>query len=285
MKRTLAFLFTFFIILFAFAQKESIILKNVFEPNSVYEMSTKTQSYGTMKFAGDKDFEQLWKKSGQKLETVMNTNSEMIITATTFSKEGSSIPFVYSYDKVKQQSFINGEQIKSEKPTLEGLKVHGKITDGEISVDRFEGADLDDTTKKLFSVIVQQMAKGNNFPKNKLAVGDSFTQELPLNFPIENLGKLDLKVSVVYTLKSIENNMANFDLKHNLIMDTEGLKDYKLDAKGTGFGIMLYSLKDEIMTKMDSEMDMSMTFNIPDENITMTSINKNKTYYTNQKIK
>lgn len=281
--------FLFFVLLSTasytvFAQ-ESVVLKSTLPPNSVFEMITKTESSGVMTFKGDKKFEKELKKSGQPSEITMSTNSLMQVTATTLSPINEQIPFIFSYDKIERTGTSNGVETRNDNQNFQGLKVYGKFGENDITIDKYEGPNLDEASKKILSSVVEQMVKGNKLPNNELKIGDSFTQELPMSLPLENVGSLSAKAIVTYALKSIANNEANFDLKNEIVMDMDSPSEFKMEATGNGVGNMVYSIKDELIKSMVSEMTMNMNVTIPGEKVTFHSTNKNKTSYTNQKIK
>jgi len=101
---------------------------------------------------------------------------------------------------------------------------------------------------------ILQMVK---FPDHPLNVGDSFTQQVPLNIPM--LSGVSNNVATTYTLVSIKGNIANFDVKQdmNMHMNIKGKVD--IGFTGAGGGKMVYDISNGFPVSYTTNANMQIT--------------------------
>ena len=105
---------------------------------------------------------------------------------------------------------------------------------------------------------METVQKQIDFPEEKIYVGDTFTNEIPMSIPMQGMNPMEIVVNTVYTLKKVENNIAYFDLTQALTLDTEQ-EAMKMSATGSGTGNCEYSIKDKWLVKYESDLPMNLS--------------------------
>ena len=89
--------------------------------------------------------------------------------------------------------------------------------------------------------VIENATKGINYPENMMKIGDTFEQNLPMDFPFADFGKISFIINTNYLLKEIKNDIAFFDTKINFIMTSE-IPNIELTSNGKGSGVVEYDI-------------------------------------------
>jgi len=142
-----------------------------------------------------------------------------------------------------------------------GVKVYAHDTpDGKIQADSSFVNDKKDTAKTAMNGVLTSMQKQIKFPDHPLKVGESFTQEVPMNLPMT--GKMGLSftkttVKTTYTLVSIAGGKANFDISQTMDLELT-VKTAKATLTGDGTGKLVYGIADNYPLSLDDNLKMKL---------------------------
>ena len=210
----------------------SVKFENEFYPNKKYENVNYTNSKSYMNFEGDKDFIKALKDQGVNIPIISETSINSISEIETKNEKNNQIPFVTYFKKVSKTQNINGIET-TEPDNLEGSYIYGYYENRKSTV-------IDNTAKRI------------NYPENPIKIGDTFEQNLPMDFPFANFGKISFIINTKYLLKEIKNGVAFFDTKINFIMTSE-IPNIELTSKGTGTGVVEYDITNKFTSNNSSK--------------------------------
>ena len=107
------------------------------------------------------------------------------------------------------------------------------------------------------------------FPEQCLKIGDSFTQENPIEIPMSGFEPIKMKIVSKYTLVKKEEKMAFFKVEQTYNL-TSSNEEIKLAASGTGEGSMTVDTDKNYLTNNESKTDLVFVFKVGDLTINMT---------------
>ncbi|MGB3182863.1 MAG: hypothetical protein WBB45_15840 [Cyclobacteriaceae bacterium] len=252
-------------------EKNEVLVKVAYKPNSSYNSTLKVESNSTMNFEGADAMIEQMKSMGMELPMVVDAVQTIEFTVDTESQTGDeSYPVAIEYQKVSNEQKLSGKSMPGNPSPLEGMKVYGEIDQqGKMSMDSI-GGSIDARMKQSILKAANSMMNSMEYPEKAVKIGESFTQEIPVSIPIPGAGPISMQIVSEYTLDRIEGSKAYFNLKMN--MDEI---EADIDAIGNGEGTAVYDMDISQMSSMDSNMDMEMT--IMTEQFTMTSKSKTST--------
>lgn len=230
----------------------SVKFENEFYPNKKYENVNYTNSKSYMNFEGDKDFIKALKDQGVNIPIISETSINSISEIETKNEKNNQIPFVTYFKKVSKTQNINGIET-TEPDNLEGSYIYGYYENRKSTViDSIQSEKINEETKKILKSVIENTAKGINYPENPIKIGDTFEQNLPMDFPFANFGKISFIINTKYLLKEIKNGVAFFDTKINFIMTSE-IPNIELTSKGTGTGVVEYDITNKFTSNNSSK--------------------------------
>lgn len=279
----LNFIFGNFIFFSAFLNAQnSVKFENEFFPNKKYENINLTNSKSYMNFEGDKDFMEALKSHGISNPIVSETSINSISEIETKNEKNNQIPFVTFFKKVSKTQNTNGTET-IEPDTLEGSYIYGYYQNRKFTViDSIQSEKINSETKKILKSVIENATKGINYPENPMKIGDTFEQNLPMDFPFADFGKISFIVNTNYLLKEIKNDIAFFETKINFIMTSE-IPNIELTSNGKGCGVVEYDIKNKFTTNNSSKyiLDLHATLK---ENLKFHVKSESESKYT-MKIK
>jgi hypothetical protein len=241
-----------------FAQK-TIKLKVVYLPNHQYNMETKNISKIVMDAQVDEATKEQLKSSGMTLPLMMdmdqNTLAEMKTGQLNSNKE---IPITIEYTRNEVKQMMGEKELPSQGNALKGMKATGfGDSNGKIRIENVEGEGVTDPVKKLMISMSDQMGMQIAFPEKPMKVGDEFTQEVPMNMPIQGGAELKMIVKTIYKLTSFTSENALFDTTMIMTMDIS-MNEGSMTAEGAGKGKITFDIKKNFMSTYNSNLDMKM---------------------------
>jgi len=111
--------------------------------------------------------------------------------------------------------------------------------------------NIDDKTKEVIKYSLENVKPEIEFPIKPMKIGDSFEHDMPMKIPIDKNNSVDLIIKKTYTLKEVINNIAIFDLKELIFLDTNFKKENVL-AYGNGTGIVEFNITENQIVKNNS---------------------------------
>lgn len=234
-----------FIILSSFLNAQrSVKFENAFYPNKKYENINYTITKSYMNFEGDKNFIEALKEQGVNTPIISETTIESISEIETKNEKNNQIPFVTYFKKVSKTQNMNGTET-TEPDTLEGSYIYGYYKNRKNTIiDSIQSEKINAETKEFLKSAIENATEGISYPENPLKIGDTFEQNLPMDFPFADLGKISFIINTKYLLKEIKNDIAFFDTKINFIM-TSQIPNIELTSNGTGTGVVEYDITDK----------------------------------------
>lgn len=237
------------------AQNE-ILFQVKFSPNKTYVTDMTNSIDMDMNFDVAPEKKKQMEGAGMKFPMHMNMLQEMTIsTKTGVVAPDKRIPITITYDKVGITMNVNGQEMKQPNSFV-GMKINAFATEaGKLMIDSIEG-NSSAATKEALEKMLLQMLRNVELPNKTMKVGDTFTQEVPMELPV-NGNNLKMLASVTYSLKEIRESQAFFDYTQSVNMNFN-LGEGNSKASGWGKGKMVYDLRSEYITDTNGDMEMVM---------------------------
>lgn len=123
---------------------------------------------------------------------------------------------------------------------VQGIIVNGESKNGGVpqftSIATEKPAQIDE---ELFLQGIQNNFARLNLPENRLNIGDQFTVESTVTIPMEK-SHVEIAVSTIYKLISVEGDIANFEISQNYQMNQLRM-DNSFAGVGEGSGKLMYN--------------------------------------------
>jgi hypothetical protein len=258
----------------AFAQQG--VFKFKYLPEQHYATQTKTTVNMSLSIKGnDAEVEKL-KSAGIYMPMVLKSEDNMIAEVNTGrATEGDQavFPVVVRYSNVFSNQTLNNKVLPVRQNQLCSRYIFGKSdTEGNFRVDSIAGMELNDDIKTAVVKMLNKLQKRIAFPDKPMNIGDTFSQEVPVNVPIPGVDA-QFKVKVTYKLMAIANGMAQFAIDQSGKINFHSKqKDMYLTGigDGTGSGTFKYDMSKSYITDMQSDLSFNYIMNI--RNITMAGV-------------
>ena len=162
---------------------------------------------------------------------------------------------------------VNGKDMPIPMPKNTSTRMFGHITaGGQMSVDSLNGQKIPDSVAQKTLGMMNSMMRMVKFPDHPLKVGESFTQQIPLNIPM--LNGMSNNIATTYTLVSVQGNIANFDVKQDMNMHMDIKGKVTISMTGAGTGKMTYDIAKSFPVTYTT--DASMDIAVKADNINVT---------------
>ena len=229
------------------------------KPNTTYTTQVESSTDGIIDIIADDTILEQMKASGMETPMTMQQQSNITMVSQTSTKNSDgNIAAIMTYEKVKSDIVVNGKAMNQPSP-LDSMQIMGKFnSENKFEVDSIVGSSLNDQLRSTIAQTMETVQKQIDFPEEKIYVGDTFTNEIPMSIPMQGMNPMEIVVNTVYTLKKVENNIAYFDLTQALTLDTEQ-EAMKMSATGSGTGSCEYSIKDKWLVKYESDLPMNLS--------------------------
>lgn len=254
----------------AFAQ-QSVAFKFKYLPEKKYTSTINMSMDMNMDMTGDEQTMSHIKASGTKLPMVIKLESTMLseMLSGPLDRSAATFPLSINYKNINIHTTIGDKTIETPTNKLIGQEIEavcdtaGKLQFKPIT-DTGATAQLKSTVTKMISNILTQM----KFPEKPMHIGDSFTQEIPLNIPIPGV-KMDAQIKIIYKLMAVSNGVADFDMEQNVVFNFDTSEKVTMNGTGNGKGTgkVKFDIKNCMMTNMQS--NLAFNFNLKMEKINM----------------
>lgn len=256
----------FFILILQFSllySQDEIIFKGYYSPQKKYKQIIEQTSEMKLEYIGSEEFMENLKKKNIQNPTITNQNSTNEANVFTGKLNNSkNFPFTMKFTKTTSSN--------ERTPKLEGTIIYGTGTMNEMpKLDSITSESLDENSKKLILETLQTTFSQLNFPERKIKIGESFSRKSPLSIPISG-DTINISMNSSFKLISISNGKANLDVVVIFTMETNSSK-FEVTANGQGKGIMIYDIKNNFISKYETDTEMNMYFKTEKFDILMKS--------------
>ena len=197
----LLFLFTLFV-----HSQETYKFESKFHPEKKYTLKITVSSSNKM----------------ARNDKVLNkaTSTEMIRTPTTGKKiSDGKFPATMEFGDV-----IFSENGKQTLNSLSQTIINGSFTEyNKFVIDTILNSKIDQKTRNILKAAFKNLKPEIDFPEKPLKIGDSFINKIPMNIPIEGK-QINMLMTKTFTLKNVQNNIAEFILNEIITMGAESLE-------------------------------------------------------------
>jgi hypothetical protein len=255
---------------------EKVEMKFAYLPESSYVIEQSTQCDMTMKlqnpFAAP---EQLRKKFPMVLD-VRDRRTISIVTGAVIDND--LFPITFELKKGDQIASINGgfpQKIGTGLEKLLGIRAYGTADkNGNLKLAKVEGKAVSQEDKRIIATVFEQIAKAQSQMESKpVAVGESFTQKIPITIPVPGIASVGMENEIVYTLVRVENRLAEFDTisSFKLAMSADSKPVPKIEMTGDGSGKLVYNMDKRVASKVVNKFNVEMAIPMEGAMITVTS--------------
>ncbi len=152
---------------------------------------------------------------------------------------------------------------QAEAPSLVGIKIHGKLSEGIQSIDSIVGGDetLQNMLKSLMEPMFVNMQV--DFP-NPMKIGDEFLDNKVVEIPIEGMGSTTINTDTKYTLIKVHNDVAELATQINLTGNMS-MMGKEIPISGKGSGAMSIDLKQLYSPSSTTLIDQEITMDLGGE--------------------
>lgn len=249
------------------AQTE-VIFKMKMLPNRTYSSTMKMDMNMEMNYDGDAATMDKIKASGVKMPMIMQMQSGASADIKTGSVKNNYFPFSMSIQQLEAKMTMNGQPTPMPPNSAAVQTMYGKCpVDGLMEIDSIPGTAMNDSLKATMKKMMNSIQTNIEFPAKPMKVGDTFTQNVPLDIPMAGMNT-KMKMSAIYKLTSIANGKANFDINFTMLMDM-AMGQGGMDMKGNGDGKMAYDIATSYPSALKENMSILYSINVPQQNVKM----------------
>jgi hypothetical protein len=181
--------------------------------------------------------------------------------------ENGEIPATLEYGKIISTTTISGKSTSEEK-SYSGMKILGKYNiENKFKVDTIIGENVSLQIRNVLKTTLESVQQTIKFPEKPMKVGDTFNNEIPIKIPIEGMNPISIKIYMEYFLTEIKESKAFFNIKQIVRLDLSE-DQFNIIASGTGTGTSEFDIKENYLTKYNSELPMNITIKA-NEKLTM----------------
>lgn len=252
-------LYTLAIVALTAHGQNEVTFKTHVKSGKVYTTNTTNYIEAELNVSGNEEVTNRLKANGTKFPMIMEATQDMKTIMTTGSvTSGNMFPARMVYDKSIASQKMNGnETIRDE--SLSGLIVEGFYDEGNIfRVDTVISARITEENKRVLKLAVESIQEKILFPDKPMKVGDSFHQQLPMEFPVAGLSVIKMVIVTDYTLKDITNGTAKFDIFQTLSLDLGIDQTNVISASGEGTGVSEFDMVNSVISRYESNLTMNM---------------------------
>jgi len=241
------------------AQK-AILFKMKYLPQRSYSSAMNIKININADLSGDQQVLDKLKEQGFAVPVVANISSNFAgVTKTGAVSPDNTFPMTMNFKMEQPAINVSGKDIPLPAQLPPATIYAHILSDGKIHADSVSGQKKDTSGKQAMQMInsIQNQIK---FPDRPLHVGDSFTQDIPFNMPM-NMGNRSISSKAVYTLVKIADGRAFFDVAQSIEINM-GTEQNKLSISGTGTGKLIYSIKDNFPINYNTIVNMNINGSI-----------------------
>jgi hypothetical protein len=243
--------------------QDSVLLNMTLRPQKVYREQVRQ----------DFQMEMNYDSSSQAIKDALNASGQLdqlnskrlmimeTVTETGRAGVGNRMPVIM---EVTKDSVSPGPAV-----IPPGTKFYGSAILGQThSFDSIAGEGIDEQTRKTLLQTISGMLAQISLPQKKMAVGDSYTQTMPLKLPVAGMN-ISMNLSIVYTLVSATAATGNFNMQAKILMSVEDLP-VPVIGGGEGEGSLVYDRANEFPSSYRMDFTIRVGIKKDDLNLRMT---------------
>ncbi len=244
--------------------QETFEFESKINPEKIYTLSMNMSSTNNVKYLTERtDLKD--KTSEGKSSTVMTR-----ITTTKKLEENGQFPAIIEYGKIIK--IANGN--RTENP-ITGTIVKGFYKENSLIVQEVISEQLNEKTKNSIKYALENVKPDIEFPKEHLKIGDSFEHKMPMSIPIDGANPVKIDIIKNFTLKSVKNNIASFNMKEIIQLSTEIEQANVIISNGTGNGIVEFDVLENHLIKNKAFFTIELNVKINNELTVNTIVEMN----------
>jgi hypothetical protein len=243
--------------------------KPVNHPGKTYVVNMHVDADMIMDFEADEATLNAMKSSGLELPMKMKSLSDKSVT-TVMAKEQTDrkLPFVMTFDKSTSVATMAGRELPQQDP-MNGMVLYGYVDEqGKYRIDSIANSPSPEF-KTVMDKLMAEFQVQASFPDRPLKIGDEFTDERPMEFPVAGGASMKATVTSKYKFVKVEGDLASFDLIQDITLALDMGEKADAQLTGSGKGTMKYNLKDQYASDYMINMDMKMKMKIKEMFMTM----------------
>ena len=220
------------------------------KPEQIYTITT-NNSYSTeVRYEGKEKAMNKLRSMGVKNPNILSRSNQTKMLLKTEKVLDNYIPV--SLEIVKSTGNDGQTDIS------QGLVVNGESTGGNMpefsSIVSGKSPVIDE---KLFLQSLKGTFSRLNLPEKRLKPGEEFTIESTITIPMEK-SHVEISVATIYKLKSVEGDVANFEISQNYQMSQLRM-DNSFAGVGEGSGRLIYNAANNMVTlfEMKSRLEIN----------------------------
>ena len=171
-------------------------------------------------------------------------------TTTKAANAAGLFPTVMTFD----EAYIlnDGKEMTSpiSNTVIEGLMAE----DNKFQIDTIINPKMDKAVRDALKIVFKDLKPEIEFPKKPLKIGDTFSQDVPMNIPL-NGQTIKIIITKNYTLKSVIKNLAEFSVKEDFKLDAPS---ENITAIGDGTGVVVFDITENQVIKDTVRMTINM---------------------------
>jgi hypothetical protein len=253
--------------------QQSALIKYAYLPEHTYNVKMKMLMDMEMSMNGDSATNARLKAQGVKQPMQINMNMEMMAHGVTGAlKADKTFSYTMRYDSLNSTMTMNGKITPMPANPIIGKSLTGECdADGKLHVDKITTPGADEQVKAAMTDMLNKMQALIKFPEKPMAIGDTFTQEVPMSIPAAGMN-MDFVIKTVYKLTGIKGKQAFFDTDMSMNFDLNTEKNgiaIKGNGSGGGSGKMVYALAKKYPASMNNDFDMTFNMDIKEMKMVM----------------
>ncbi len=245
-----------------FFAQENIAFAYQIKENTIYKTNMTLVVDGLMHIDANEEMLSQMKALGMESPLKMTQESDMaVVNITQTMNEQGQIPAMMYYEKMDTRVQMGPNPINTGN-MFDGLKIYGNYAvEGTFTLDSIGGGNLTDEIQSTLGTTLKQLQNEITFPKEPMAIGDSFENEVPMNIPTGPSNPMKVSVISVYTLKSIRSGLAFFDVDQSISMSGNA-ESMSILASGEGKGVLAYDTENNFTKSYTTELPMKIQMNM-----------------------
>jgi hypothetical protein len=245
--------------------QNGVVFKMKYMPGRKYTSALALGANVKITMTGNDSLINKLKSQGITMPVILNLGLNLTGDASTGKMSADNgFPLTFNYNVQDVKVNLNGNDIDPLKGKTLAIKIYAHSKpDGTIKADSSFFNDKKDTSKASASSVLNSLQNQIKFPATALKVGDTFTQDGPLNLPMGDMGASTKKtlINTVYKLVSIADGKAYFDITQTADLEIT-VKGANVMLTGAGAGKLVYSMKDNFPLSLNSTIAIKLNVTI-----------------------
>jgi hypothetical protein len=251
--------------------QSKILFKIKYLPGKIYAGTTTLALTGHATVSGNDTVLKKLQSQGITQPIALNMSMKMEGNTQTGQKVADgSFPLTVGYKVDELAVTVNGKAIPIPADKMgKSMSIYGHAdADGQLKADSVGGSKMKDTSQAHIAQMMNMIQKNIKFPDKPMRIGETFTQDTPIDLPIAG-SNISASSKVVYTLVSINEGNANFDMTMSMDMSVP-VHGSTIHITGSGSGKMVYNVKNSFPTTYTTSINMMISGNITNLQINAT---------------